>query len=76
MLDAVYALDELAAGRAPNRVRLLAGALALDEVLQAGVAARLLFTTWWTVVDRSFSSNAAKMIVGPRPYFPHLIDLY
>ena len=35
LLDAAYALDELAAGRAPNRVRLLAGALALDEVLQA-----------------------------------------
>jgi hypothetical protein len=33
LLAAAYALNELAVGRAPNRVRLLAGALALDEVL-------------------------------------------
>jgi len=29
--DAAYALDELAAGRTPDRARLLAGALALDS---------------------------------------------
>ena len=40
LLAAAYVLDELAAGRAPNRVRLLAGALALDEVLQKRVADR------------------------------------
>jgi hypothetical protein len=30
LLDAAYSLDELAAGRMPDRVRLLAGALAFD----------------------------------------------
>ncbi len=32
LLDAAYALDELAAGRIPDRARLLAGAQALDRV--------------------------------------------
>ena len=32
LLDADYALDELAAGRIPDRTRLLAGAQALDRV--------------------------------------------
>jgi hypothetical protein len=32
LLDAAYALDELAAGRAPDRRRLLAGSLALDSL--------------------------------------------
>ncbi len=32
LLDAAYALDELAAGRTPDRARLLAGARALDGV--------------------------------------------
>jgi hypothetical protein len=31
LLDAAYALDELAAGRTPDRERLLAGAFALDK---------------------------------------------
>jgi hypothetical protein len=31
LLDAAYALEELAAGRTPDRARLLAGALALDR---------------------------------------------
>jgi hypothetical protein len=39
LLDAAYALDELAAGRNPDRERLLAGALALDSVRVAGTAA-------------------------------------
>jgi hypothetical protein len=40
LLDAGLRIGRAWAGRAPNRVRLLAGALALDEVLQAGVADR------------------------------------
>jgi hypothetical protein len=32
LLDAAYALDELAAGRTPDRARLLAGVRALDKV--------------------------------------------
>jgi hypothetical protein len=32
LLDAAYALDELAAGRAPDRTRLLAGVRALGSV--------------------------------------------
>ncbi|MGO9934425.1 MAG: hypothetical protein ACLPV8_21775, partial [Steroidobacteraceae bacterium] len=32
LLYATYALDELAAGRTPDRARLLAGALAVDRV--------------------------------------------
>jgi hypothetical protein len=39
LLDAAYALDELAAGRTPDRARLLAGALALDSVRVEGTAA-------------------------------------
>ena len=36
LADAVYALAELAAGRTPERSRLLAGALALDSLVQHG----------------------------------------
>lgn len=36
LLDAVYALDELAAGRAPDRMRLLAGARALGGLRVTG----------------------------------------
>jgi hypothetical protein len=36
LLDAAYALDELAAGRTPDRARLLAGARALDSVRVEG----------------------------------------
>jgi hypothetical protein len=32
LLDAAYALDELAGGRLPDRARLLAGVRALDQV--------------------------------------------
>lgn len=39
LLDAAYALDELAAGRAPDRTRLLAGARALDSVRVQGAPA-------------------------------------
>jgi hypothetical protein len=39
LLDAAYALDELAAGRIPDRARLLAGARALDNVRVEGAAA-------------------------------------
>jgi hypothetical protein len=67
-------LDELAANRAPNGVRLIGGALALDQVLQAGVANRFLLTTKWTFVDRSFSSNAANGY-DRRAILPRLIDL-
>ena len=40
LLDAAYSLDELAAGRVPERSRLLAGALALDAVRLRGEADR------------------------------------
>jgi hypothetical protein len=36
LADAAYALEELAAGRAPDRARLLAGALALDTLALRG----------------------------------------
>ncbi|MGP0092317.1 MAG: hypothetical protein ACLPKB_20505 [Xanthobacteraceae bacterium] len=36
LLDAVSVLDDLAAGRAPDRARLLAGALALDTLRRSG----------------------------------------
>jgi hypothetical protein len=36
LLDAAYALDELAAGRAPDRARLLAGVQALDSLRVEG----------------------------------------
>ncbi|WP_258187830.1 hypothetical protein [Trinickia symbiotica] len=36
LLEAAYALEELAAGRQPVRERLLAGALALDTLMQRG----------------------------------------
>lgn len=36
LLDAAYALDELAAGRTPDRPRLLAGVRALDSVRVEG----------------------------------------
>lgn len=39
LLDAAYALDELAAGRTPDRARLLAGMRALDEVRVEDTAA-------------------------------------
>lgn len=39
LLDAAYALDELAAGRRPDRARLLAGMRALDSVRVAGAPA-------------------------------------
>jgi hypothetical protein len=39
LLDAAYALDELAAGRTPDSARLLAGALALDRARVEGTAA-------------------------------------
>jgi hypothetical protein len=39
LLDAAYALDELAAGRRPDRARLLAGMRALDGVRVAGAPA-------------------------------------
>jgi hypothetical protein len=39
LLDAAYALDELAAGRAPDRARLISGARALDNVRVEGVPA-------------------------------------
>jgi hypothetical protein len=38
LLDAAYALDELAAGRTPDHARLLAGALALDGLRVEGTA--------------------------------------
>jgi hypothetical protein len=38
--DAVYALGEQAAGREPNRARLLAGALALSKAVAHGIADR------------------------------------
>jgi hypothetical protein len=40
--DAAYALDELAAGRKPERPRLLSGALALDTLCHQGDADRAL----------------------------------
>jgi hypothetical protein len=40
--DAAYALDELAAGRMPERARLIAGALALDSLRLQGEADREL----------------------------------
>jgi hypothetical protein len=40
LADAVYALEEQAAGRVPDRARLLAGALALDTLAQRGIADR------------------------------------
>jgi hypothetical protein len=39
LLDAAYALDELAAGRTPDRARLLAGVQALDSVRVEGTPA-------------------------------------
>jgi hypothetical protein len=36
MLDAIYALNELAAGRTPERSHLLAGAFALDTLRLSG----------------------------------------
>lgn len=40
LLDAAYSLEELAAGRVPERSRLLAGALALDTLKLRGEASR------------------------------------
>jgi hypothetical protein len=40
--DAAYALDDLAAGRMPERARLVAGALALDSLRLRGEADREL----------------------------------
>ena len=40
LADAVYALEELAAGRTPDRARLLAGALALDTLALRGATDR------------------------------------
>jgi|HubBroStandDraft_6_1064221.scaffolds.fasta_scaffold1760643_1 chloramphenicol 3-O-phosphotransferase len=40
LMDAASVLDDLAAGRAPDRARLLAGALALDTVRRSGIADR------------------------------------
>jgi hypothetical protein len=39
LLDAAYGLDELAAGRTPDRARLLAGVRALDKVRVEDTAA-------------------------------------
>ena len=36
LMDAAHALDDLAAGRTPDRVTLLAGALALDTLTRSG----------------------------------------
>jgi hypothetical protein len=51
LLDAAYALDELAAGRAPDRARLLSGAQALDNVRVEG-----------TPVDRDLMDAATSYI--------------
>jgi hypothetical protein len=40
LLDAAYALDEQAAGRQPDRARLLAGAVTLDTLFRRGVLDR------------------------------------
>ena len=40
LIDAAYALDEQAAGRPPDRRRLLLGALALDTLVSRGGADR------------------------------------
>jgi hypothetical protein len=40
LLDAAYVLDEIAAGRTPERSRLIAGALALDTLRLRGEAGR------------------------------------
>src|ERR1700730_12572142 len=40
LVDAASALDDIATGRAPDRARLLAGALALDTLRRAGGADR------------------------------------
>ena len=50
LLDAAYALDELAAGRAPDRARLLAGSRALDSVRGEG-----------TTADRDLLDAAAEL---------------
>jgi hypothetical protein len=42
LLDAALALDDIAAGRAPDRARLLAGILALDTLRRAGGADRAM----------------------------------
>jgi hypothetical protein len=42
LLDAVSVLDDLAAGRAPDRARLLAGAMALNTLQRAGGADRAI----------------------------------
>jgi hypothetical protein len=36
LADAVYSLEEQAAGRAPNRARVIAGALALNTLIHRG----------------------------------------
>ena len=40
LADAAYALDELAAGRQPERARLITGALALDTLCLQGSESR------------------------------------
>ena len=40
LVDAASVLDDIATGRTPDRVRLLAGALALDTLRRAGGADR------------------------------------
>ena len=42
LFDAASALDELAAGRTPDRASVIAGALALDTLVQGGGADREL----------------------------------
>lgn len=76
LLDAALALDDLAAGRVPDRPRLLAGALALDtlrlkgaadrDLLDAGAGLQILATGGVLDLDTQGRSRAAQLAAAIR----------
>jgi len=76
LLDAALALDDLAAGRTPERSTLLAGALALDTLIRRGEVSRDLLdaaagleaaaTTGHPELDASGRQRAATLAMAVR----------
>jgi hypothetical protein len=76
LLDAAYVLDELSAGRTPERSRLIAGALALDtlklkgqadrDLLDAGTGLEILATGGTLDLDESGRKRAGLLAAAVR----------
>lgn len=80
LLDAALELDDLAAGRTPDRARLLTGALALDtlrhastadrDLLDAGAGLQTLATGGVLELDMQGRDRAAQLAAAVRRLVP------